>query len=214
MTADATLVQPAGGLRTLRAVDRVGETEAQLWSRAAAGDADAFGVLFDRHRDRVYRHVCHLVDRRQDAEDVTAVTFLELWRRRSHVRLVNGSVLAWVLVTATNSARNQSRGARRYEALLARLPRAPNAPDPADVTAAGALGVDPALRAALRTLSGTDLRLFALVAVEEYPLTDAAAALGLTPSAVKSRLHRIRVRLRGHLGGIPLDDHLTEGVQR
>lgn len=209
----ASVVQPTGALRTLWCVDPQGETDAQLWLRAAAGDGTTFGVLFDRHRDRVYRHVCRLVNSRQDAEDAVAVTFLELWRRRREVRLVNGSVLAWLLVTATNTGHNTSRAARRYRALLARLPREQSAAGPADIVEAGLLGVDPMLRTALRTLPRTDLQLFTLVALEGYPLAEAASILGLTPSAVKSRLHRIRQRMREQLDNYP-PDHLTcLGVQ-
>ncbi|WP_246019081.1 RNA polymerase sigma factor [Arthrobacter crusticola] len=47
-----------------------------LWSRSLAGDGDAFGVLFDRHRDRVYRHAYRLAPNRADAEDVSAAAFL------------------------------------------------------------------------------------------------------------------------------------------
>lgn len=70
------LVQPAGGLRTLQIVHQGDETDAQLWPRAAAGDGNAFAVLFDRRRDRVCRHACRLVDTRPDAQDVVAVTYL------------------------------------------------------------------------------------------------------------------------------------------
>lgn len=78
--------------------------------------------LFDRHRDRVFGHACRLVESRYDAEDVTASAFLELWRRRGDVRLVEGSVLPWLLVTTGNVARNSRRGTRRYRQFLSRLP--------------------------------------------------------------------------------------------
>lgn len=97
--------------------------EAVTWERAAAGDGEAFGRLFDAHSGRVYRHALRLTSAVHDAEDVVAATFLELWRRRKDVRVVDGSVLAWLLVTAGNHALNQGRGLRRYRAFLDRLPR-------------------------------------------------------------------------------------------
>ena len=56
--------------------------EAGAWGRAAAGDGDAFGRLFDAHHGRVYRHGLRLTGDVHDAEDVLAAAFLELWRRR------------------------------------------------------------------------------------------------------------------------------------
>jgi DNA-directed RNA polymerase specialized sigma24 family protein len=97
--------------------------EAQLWSLARGGDALAFAAIFDLHRDRVFRQAVRLLDSGPDAEDVSASAFLELFRRRDDVRIVNGSVLPWLLVTTANLARNSTRARRRYRDFLARLPR-------------------------------------------------------------------------------------------
>ena len=45
----------------------------EVWARAVAGDAAAFGAVFDRHQDRVHGHALRLCRHRHDAEDVTAV---------------------------------------------------------------------------------------------------------------------------------------------
>jgi RNA polymerase sigma factor (sigma-70 family) len=178
--------------------------ESALWARSLEGDGDAFGALFDVHRDRVYRHACRMVEGRHDAEDVTGAAFLELWRRRASVRVVHGSVLPWLLVTASNIARNVSRGSRRHRAFLDRLPRSPHAPAAADVAFTEDLrGADPALRAALGALSADDQALISLVVLEDMSLADAADVLRLTPGAAKTRLHRARQRLRTSLQGRP-----------
>jgi RNA polymerase sigma-70 factor (ECF subfamily) len=182
-------------------VEGRGVSEDELWGRSLAGDGQAFGVLFERHGGRVFRHACRLVTTQHDAEDVTAAAFLELWRRRSDVRLVEGSVLPWLLVTTGNVARNSVRSTRRYREFLARLPREATAPDAAEVALdRSVLGLDADLRAALLGLDEVDLHLVALVALEDYPIADAARVLKLTPAAAKSRLHRARHRLRAVLG--------------
>lgn len=173
------------------------------WARSLDGDGEAFAMLYDRHRDRVFRHATRLVADQHDAEDVLAAAFLELWRRRRDVRLVSGSVLPWLLVTTSNVARNVQRGTRRYRALLDRLPRETASADAADVLLGMRPldGITPQLATALRSLSPRDLHLFTLVVLEDYPIADAAAVLSLSPSAAKTRLHRARLRVRSELDG-------------
>src|SRR6476661_9649347 len=101
----------------------VEKDEDGLWSRSLQGDGGAFGALYDRHRDRVFRHAYRLSGNHHDAEDIMAAAFLELWRRRAKVRIVDGSIVPWLLVTTTNMARNSGRAALRYRRLLDSLPR-------------------------------------------------------------------------------------------
>lgn len=166
-----------------------------LWARSREGEGEAFGLLFDRHRDRVFRHAYRLSGQRHDAEDIMSTAFLELWRRRLKVRLVEGSVLPWLLVTTTNVARNSKRAALRYRKLLDSLPRGDgisNANDDFFLQAE----MDKDAAKALTTLSTADLQLVSLVVFEEYTIAAAAAVLNLTPAAAKSRMHRARQRMK------------------
>jgi RNA polymerase sigma-70 factor (ECF subfamily) len=191
LAADSGAVQPAA------------ESDEALWHRSLAGDGEAFGALFDRHRDRVFAHACRVAPTRQDAEDVVASAFLELWRRRDSVKLAERSVLPWLLVTATNLGRNTTRGTRRYRALLERLPRPTDSRDVAEVVLDSPAHLDADLGDGLRALNKTDAGLFVLVALEGYPVTVAAEQLGLSVSAARARLHRVRGKLRQRLGQPP-----------
>jgi hypothetical protein len=55
----------------MAAVDR-GPGDAALWSRAAHGDHDAFGQLFDRHAGAVYSYLFRLSANWSEAEDLTS----------------------------------------------------------------------------------------------------------------------------------------------
>ncbi len=174
------------------------ERDETLWYCSLEGDGEAFGLLFNRHRERVFRHACRLTQSREDAEDVVGSAFLELWRRRTQVRLVSGSMLPWLLVTTTNLCRNSRRGTRRYRQMLERLPREGKAPDVAE--AALAAGVDTRLGTEIRALKKTDAQLIALVALEGYSINEAAELLELSQASTRARLHRARARLRQRLG--------------
>lgn len=171
-----------------------------LWERSLQGEGDAFGLLFDRHRDRVFRHAYRLSGQRHDAEDILSMAFLELWRRRLKVRLVDGSVLPWLLVTTTNVARNSKRAAFRYRRLLDSLPRGDEIANASDDFFLQA-EMDRDAAKGLATLNKEDLQLVSLVVFEEYTIAAAAAVLGLTPAAAKSRLHRARQRMKTAING-------------
>ncbi len=177
------------------------DDETALWSAALSRDERAFGALFDRHRDRVFRHALRLVEFRAEAEDVTAAAFFELWRRRDAVRVVDGSVLPWLLVTTTNLCRNASRGTRRYHAMLAGFPRGEDGTDPA-VVAGDRVDRDQdaaRLHRAIAMLSSDDAALLVLTVVEGWTTARAAEAIGIRPDAARTRLTRIRRKVRAHL---------------
>jgi RNA polymerase sigma factor (sigma-70 family) len=164
-------------------------TDVEAWTAALAGDGAAFAEIFDRHQQRILRHSRRLVPSPEDAKDVVGITFLEAWRKRDAVRFVDGSLLAWLLVTATHTARNMSRATRRYQRVLERIPASPDVPDPADVIESG-----PAVQA-LRALSRRHQEVVALCVLQDFSTGEAAAVLGIAEGTVKSRLHWAKRRL-------------------
>jgi RNA polymerase sigma factor (sigma-70 family) len=174
-----------------------GTNEYELWARAVDGDAGAFGEIFDLHRDRVFGHALRALATRHDAEDVTAIAFLELWRHRRRVRVVNGSIVGWLLVPTNNVCRNQARSARRYRLAIAKLSPEPAGPDPTDDTAAG---IDrarraPGVREVFAQLSARDQDILTLCVLEELTCAEAALALHIPIGTVKSRLSRAKTRM-------------------
>lgn len=178
-------------------MESAGLDEGDTWSRARDGDPDAFTSLFDRHRDRVFGHALRLVRQPHDAEDVAAMVFLEAWRRRDAVRVVDGSIIAWLLVTANNTVHNLERSRRRHRDALARMPEPVPQADHADSVAQELDNSerDRLVRDAFATLSTADQNVITLCVLEELPLADAARALGVPIGTVKSRLSRAKRRL-------------------
>jgi RNA polymerase sigma-70 factor (ECF subfamily) len=198
-------------MRTVLVVRSNGD-EASDWTAALRNDADAFVSIFDRHHDRVYRHALRMTGNAHDAEDITAGAFLELWRRRKAVRVVDGSTLPWLLVTATNLARNLARGLRRYRTLIATLPRPEVGRSAEDVAVERIEEARLAsqVREALGALSPSDAALITLTMLEHYSPAEAALALGISNGAARTRLHRARLRMAGALEVADQEDVMRE----
>lgn len=188
------------GLRDEGAV--VGGSDRDLWERAAAGEYDGFGELFDRHARTVYNFLFRRTASWSEAEDLTSAVFLHAWRRRREIVLDRDSALPWLLKVADYCARNQRRSLRRYLQALDRLqiPR-DDQPDHADAVAARvdderAMGE---VRMALLRLPKHEREVVELCIWAGLDQQAAATALGVPVGTVKSRLSRARRRLRGLL---------------
>jgi RNA polymerase sigma-70 factor (ECF subfamily) len=171
--------------------------DSTLWSRAQAGDADAFGLLFERHARKIYNYCFRRVGDWSVAEDLVSVVFLEAWRGRDQV-LPPGKELPWLFGIATNVVRNRRRSERRYAAALRRVPETRTEPD---LTGASDERLDDErrMRQTLELLSRLprrELDVFVLCAWFELSYEDAALALGIPVGTVRSRLSRARIRLR------------------
>ncbi len=171
------------------------DVDAADWVRVRAGDPAGLAVLFDRHAARLFRHACRLLTVREDAKDAVTIAFFELWRRRSSVRLVEGSPLPWLLNTVAHVARNLERSGRRYRALMARAPRRDAAGEPSGNDDSGVL-------AALKRLPAREQSVVVLRVLEGYPERATAQTLGIPEGTVKSRLARARAKLRSEISAM------------
>jgi len=54
--------------------------DAQLLSIAKKGEAEAFGALYERYAEPIFRFLYARLDNRLDAEDLTEEVFLRFWR--------------------------------------------------------------------------------------------------------------------------------------
>jgi len=176
--------------------------DAELWSRAVAGESGAFGRLFDRHANAIFAFCVRRTGDRAAAEDLMSTTFLHAWRRRAEMDPSAGGPVPWLYGIAANLVRRHLRSIGRQQSAMSRLPVLRDEPDPSDGIA-GRLDDARRLRRvheALATLSEGDQELFVLCVWQELSYEDAAAALGIPVGTVRSRLSRARNRLRLALG--------------
>jgi RNA polymerase sigma-70 factor (ECF subfamily) len=87
-------------------------SDTELVGRAQAGDAQAFGELYERHQPRLYRAAFAIVRSPADAEDVTQRTWLQAYRTIEHFQ-GTASVKTWLGAIVRNAAIDHQRAARR-----------------------------------------------------------------------------------------------------
>ncbi|WP_256563004.1 sigma-70 family RNA polymerase sigma factor [Allokutzneria sp. A3M-2-11 16] len=94
----------------------------QLVDAAQDGDVEAFGELYDRYVDVVYRYVLFRLGDRALAEDVTSETFLRALRRIGSVSYQGRDVGAWFITIARNLVLDHVKSSRyRFEVPTAEL---------------------------------------------------------------------------------------------
>ena len=190
-----------------------------LWSRARAGDTDAFGVLFERHARTIYNYCFRRVGSWAVAEDLLSIVFLEAWRRVDK-QLPNGKELPWLFGIATNVVRNRRRSERRYAAALRRVSPPSSEPSFADDTDERIDDEELIGRALalLARLPRREQEVFALCAWSGLSYEDAAIALEIPVGTVRSRLSRARARLQELDPGIGHEadrmQAITEAIER
>ncbi|MFF0148229.1 RNA polymerase sigma-70 factor (ECF subfamily) [Amycolatopsis sulphurea] len=106
MFAGRVLGSPAVPLtRQAGTPDAAGTAKAEAWTlvdAAQKGDASAFGQLYDRYVDVVYRYALFRLGDRDLAEDVTSETFLRALRRITSVSYQGRDVGAWFVTITRN----------------------------------------------------------------------------------------------------------------
>jgi RNA polymerase sigma-70 factor (ECF subfamily) len=96
-------------------VTEMDETHVETWQYvrlAQDGDGEAFGKLYDRYVDMVFRFIYFRVNDRALAEDFTSETFLRALRRISTISYQGRDIGAWFITIARNIVLDHLKSAR------------------------------------------------------------------------------------------------------
>lgn len=169
----------------------------QLIARAAAGDAAGFAPLVERYAPAVLRLARAVAPDEATAADVVQEAFLDAYRGAASFRPSRGTVRTWLFAIARHAARRARRATRE-------VPVEDPEESLRELGVAAGWGTDaPLLRAdererlsrAIASLPARDREVLVLCDVEALGGLAAAEVLGVEHRALKSRLHRARMRL-------------------
>ena len=184
----------------------VREDEPVLVASARSGDSTAFDELLNRYEDKIFRLTRNITGNREDAEDAMQDAFLKAF---SHLNDFHGEsrFYTWLVRIAANEALMRLRKRRPNQFSLDEpiqgetdlLPRELEdwEPNPEQKYADAEIGV--ILKELMEQIEPEYRIVLVLRDVEELSTQETAEALGVSLSAVKSRLLRGRLRLRDKL---------------
>jgi RNA polymerase sigma-70 factor (ECF subfamily) len=171
-------------------------SDAELLARHVDGDADAFGELFLRHKDRLWAVALRTLSDPEDAADAVQEAMISAFRRAASFR-GDSAVTTWLHRIVVNACLDKMRRRSARPELSGgddRLLEAIAAGDPNLDPAAGS-DVSLEVAAALRKLPYDQRAALVLVDMLDFPVAEAAEVLGVAQGTVKSRCARGRARL-------------------
>jgi RNA polymerase sigma-70 factor (ECF subfamily) len=182
-------------------------TDQALIERCLAGETEAFGDLVQRHQDRLFGTLAHLLGSVHDAADVAQDAFVLAYRNLSHFR-GQSAFYSWLFRIAYNAAVNHRRRNRRpLQSLEAQreergdeLIDRRSEPDPS-----AGMQLDERsrlLRSALDELGEDYRNALVLKEIEGLPYEEIAAVMDCPVGTVRSRIHRARHELKDKLSRV------------
>jgi RNA polymerase sigma-70 factor (ECF subfamily) len=169
-------------------------TDGALVRAAKSGDASAFGELYERYRDAIYRYCLSRTGTAHDAEDLTSDVFVKALHSIDRYQDRGLPFVAFLYRIARNAAIDRSRTLKQplsVDELVTQPASRQN------VEADAMLAVDRSILLAALTKLKTEHRdVIVMRFIEGYSALEVAAALGKTEGAVRTLQHRALERLR------------------
>jgi RNA polymerase sigma-70 factor, ECF subfamily len=172
-----------------------------LLHQVARRDADAFAVLYDHTRARVYGLVARVLRDSGYSEETTQEVYLEVWRTADAFDPTRGSALSWLMTIAHRRAVDRVRAEQAATARESRYGTAAIDP-PSDVVAESALAADERRRVTecLDELTDIQRQCIEMAYYGGLTYTEVSQRLSANLSTIKSRMRDALRGLRNCLG--------------
>jgi len=172
----------------MSSLERTEASETELIARAIEGDTAAFGTLYERYLDAIYRYVYYGVTDHVEAEDLTENVFLKAWQALPRFRPQGANFRAWLYRIAHNAVVDRHRTHKP----TATLEEIAQMQDPAPVPEA-VVETDQEIRKLSAALSRLKPRLRQVILcrfISGLSHAETAEALGVSEGHVRVLQHR------------------------
>jgi RNA polymerase sigma-70 factor (ECF subfamily) len=161
-----------------------------LVARAQAGSADAFGALYDRYVDVVYRYVYYRVGNQATTEDMVSETFLRALRRITSFTWQGRDFGAWLVTIARNLIADHYKSSRyKLEVVTGEILDADRTTDGPENEVLDNI-TNMTLLEAVKLLGAEQQECVVLRFLQGFSVTETALAMGKTDGAIKALQYR------------------------
>ena len=167
---------------------------------AQAGDGAAFGLLYDRYVDVVFRFVYYRVNDRGLAEDFTSETFLRALRRISTISYQGRDIGAWFITIARNIVLDHMKSARHRLEITTSDTLEGKESSPSPESAVIEAMTSDRLMAAVQQLGDEQRECVMLRFMQGFSVSETAAVMGKNDGAIKALQHRAVRKLADLVG--------------
>jgi RNA polymerase sigma-70 factor (ECF subfamily) len=174
-----------------------GDAAAEVWAlveRAQAGDAEAFGELYDRYVDTVFRFIYFRVGNRPLAEDLTSDTFLRALKRIGSFTWQGRDLGAWLVTIARNLVADHFKSGRyRLEVTTGDVldaDREDRGPEGSPEVAVVDHITNVSLLTAVKQLNPEQQECIVLRFLQGFSVAETAQAMGKNEGAIKALQYR------------------------
>ena len=193
--AGGATADPHGGKHRREPEEQVdGEEVAALVARAQSGDSAAFGEIYDRYNETVYRYIYFRVNNAQLAEDLASETFLRALRRISSFSWQGRAFGAWLVTIARNLVVDHFKSGRyRLEIVKPDVLGADQQetdPSTSPETAALEKLTNATLLTAVKKLNPDQQECIVLRFLQGFTVAETARTMGKNEGAVKALQYR------------------------
>jgi RNA polymerase sigma factor, sigma-70 family len=172
----------------------------RLVALAQQGDGEAFGKLYDRYVDTVFRFVYYRVNDRALAEDFTSETFLRALRRIGTISYQGRDIGAWFITIARNIVLDHLKSARhRLETTTADTIESKEHAQSTEAAVLDALQSE-RLMQAVDQLGAEQRECVLLRFVHGLSVNETAQVMGKNDGAIKALQHRAVRKLADLIG--------------
>jgi RNA polymerase sigma-70 factor, ECF subfamily len=170
---------------------------AEVWAlveRAQAGETEAFGLIYDRYVDTVFRFVYFRVGNRQLAEDLTSDTFLRALKRIGSFTWQGRDLGAWLVTIARNLVADHFKSGRyRLEVTTGDVldaDREDRGPEGSPESAVVDHITNVALLTAVKQLNPEQQECIVLRFLQGFSVAETAQTMGKNEGAIKALQYR------------------------
>ena len=181
----------------------IDEEHVETWrlvTLAQAGDGEAFGQLYDRYVDSIYRFIYYRVNDRALAEDFTSETFLRALRRITTISYQGRDIGAWFVTIARNIVLDHVKSARNRLEMTTADTIESREVTPSTETAVLEALTSEHLLAAVKRLGDEQRECVMLRFIQGFSVAETAAVMGKNEGAIKALQHRAVKKLAELVG--------------